>query len=82
MWHFKVPWVSRRDHDITVKIHDDLIDELLDKNWELTDRVAYLERERESLRLASLTPDPEPITILHPLPVDEDIARWEGEGGA
>ena len=78
----KLPWVSRADHDATVKLYKIWVNDLLDEVADLEERIAYLERERESLRLASLTPEPEPITILHPLPVDEDIARWEGEGGA
>ena len=73
----KSPWVSRRDLDAAVKVYDDLIDELLAEKAALADRVNYLERERETFRIASLTPEPEPITELDP-----DIARWEGEGGA
>lgn len=78
----KSPWVSRRDHDAAVKAYDDLIDELLAEKAALADRVNYLERERETFRIESLTPEPEPITVLEPPEHDEDIARWEGEGGA
>ena len=76
----KLPWVSRRDHVEAVKVYDSWVNELLAENAVLMERVRYLERERESIRLASLARDPEPITVLDEH--DEDIARWEGEGGA
>lgn len=77
-----LPWVSRRNLDATVEYYDRWVNDLSAENADLEQRIAYLECERESIRVASLTPDPEPITVLHPLPVDEDISRWEGEGGA
>ena len=79
---FKLPWVSRRDLEATEEYYKSWIHDLRGDNRELADRIRYLESERESIRLASLTPDPEPITILDPPEHDEDIARWEGEGGA
>jgi hypothetical protein len=72
---FEWPWVNRRDLDATVKFYEDYIDEL-------TSRILYLEKEREMYRQSLLTPKPKPITVLDPPENEEDLARWEGEGGA
>jgi hypothetical protein len=71
----QLPWISRRDLDATVEFYEDYIEEL-------TNRILYLEQEREIQRQASLTPEPTPITVLDLPEHDEEIARWEGEGGA
>jgi len=60
----KSPWVSRRDLDAAVKVYDELIAELQADKAELAERVRYLERERESFRLAALASEDEPITVL------------------
>jgi hypothetical protein len=92
---FLSPWISRRDHNATIRLYEDFIAEDHATIISLRERITYLEREREAIRLASLTPEPQPITILNSLDAaldetaqvieaafDEDLDRWEAEGGA
>jgi hypothetical protein len=78
---FRWPWISRRDHELTVELFERFMGWDRQERDILIARIEYLERERETYRQASITNQDadNPITDLDH---NEDIARWEGEGGA
>ncbi len=80
----KWPFVTRHYHEEIVEVYEGALVWSQGEFDRMRDRINYLEREREAIRQASIAnaDADKPITILDPPEHDEDIARWENEGGA
>lgn len=86
--------ISRKAYKEALTLYQQWMEEDAAEIETLRERVAYLESERETIRQASIAnaDADKPITeltlaeipthVCGPDEHDEDIARWEGEGGA
>lgn len=57
-------WISRKNYNKAIDLYEQWMAEDDAEITALSERVEYLENEREANRIASLTPKGEPITVL------------------